>query len=187
MRKLMIGAALAVVASGVLAAPQAAAAPAGSTEVAASSTVILPAGRIPPSGRYIPPKVGSGDADFDGNGPHVEAWAQLFGIGTNQLQARIAMDAVETTSDFTHASGLSGWFLFFQAPAGQCIESVSRDMFEPISYTDTATDRDDNFPGAPGSFVSSWSFVGDTGGNEAGTRTGVVIFTPPMSVTYGPC
>jgi hypothetical protein len=94
-----------------------------------------------------PAQGGGGDAEFDGNGPAVNTWSQLFGIGTNQLQVRIAMDAIETIQDFTHASGLSGWFVIFVAPAGQCIESVSRTSLDQIADTDTDTAVDD-FPGA---------------------------------------
>ena len=176
MRKLAIGAALTAVALGVLVAPSAAAAPPGSDEVGTFVSVTIPARVIPAANRFIPPRVG-GDADFNGNGPDVLAQARLLGVGGNQLRVQIFMDAIETIADFTHARGTSASILIYAAPPGQCVRSVNRGTFEEIRYRDS-NHAADNLPGqVAGSFVSGWSFVGDTTGNEAGTETGAALST----------
>ena len=185
MRKLVIGTALIGVALGVLVAPSAAAAPAGSVGTLASVTI--PARAIPAANRFIPPKVGPGDAEYDGNGPDVFAQAFLHGIGTDRLSVQIFMDAIETIQDFTHARGFSAEFLIFVAPPGQCVRSVNLGTFDQLQYRDRTTNPD-NFPGqVAGSFVQEWSIEGDTRGNEAGTRTGAALVTFDLIVDVQPC
>jgi hypothetical protein len=185
MRKLVIGVGVITVALGVLVAPSAAAAaPAGS--VGTLAAVTIPAKVIPPAGRYIPPRVG-GDAEFDGNGPDVFAQAFLHGVGTNRLSVQIFMDAIETIQDFTHARGFSPEYLIYVAPPGQCVRSVNLGTFEQIQYRDRNTDPD-NFSGqVTGSFVQEWSLLGDTNGNEAGTRTGAALVTFDLIADVQPC
>jgi hypothetical protein len=185
MRKLMIGAGVTAVALGVLVAPSAAAAPTGS--VGTLANVTIPARAIPAANRFIPPKVGPGDAEFDGNGPDVVAQAFLHGVGTNQLSVQIFMDAIETIQDFTHARGFSPEFLIYVAPPGQCVRSVNLSTFDEIRYRDRTTNPD-NFSGQiAGSFVQEWSLEGDTRGNEAGTRTGAALVTFDLIADVQPC
>jgi hypothetical protein len=173
MRKLVIGM-LAVLLGGGVAVPTAAAEP--STDAGTLALVSIPARRVPVDGFFIPPKVGSADAEFEGHGPDITASATLL-VGSRQLRVQIFMDAIETVSDFTHAQGTSTPYLLYTAPAGQCIVSVSRGEFDEIEYIDSDHDND-IFPGqVTGSFVRTWTFVGDTAGSEAGTRTGAAVTT----------
>jgi hypothetical protein len=177
----MIVAGLAAMLVAGLAVPATAAADAGTFAL-----VSIPARRIPVDNRYIPPRI-TGDADFAGHGPDILARGTLVGVGSNRLWVQIFMDARETTSDFTRARGTSQLFLIYVAPAGQCVRSVSRGTFEEIQYRDTDHAVDD-FPGqVTNSFVRDWSFVGDTAGNEAGTRTGAALSTFTFTADVQPC
>ena len=150
------------------------------------ASVVISAKRIPVDNRYIPPRVG-GDAEFDGNGPDVFASATLVGVGTNRLRVRIFMDAIETRADFTHARGTSPDFLIYVAPPGQCVRSVSRGGYEEIRYRDTDHAVDAFVGQVTDGFVSGWSFVGDTDGSEAGTRTGAALTTFSFVADVQPC
>lgn len=184
MRKLLIGTAGALtVLLGVVAAPSAAAEPA---DAGTRALVSISAKRIPASGHYIPPRI-AGDAEFDGHGPDIFASTRLFGVGTRQLRVQLFMDATETVSDFTRARGLSSRILIYEAPAGQCVTSVSRGDYDEITYRDT-DHAEDHFAGqVSGSFVSDWWIIGDTSGDEAGTETGVAIQTFAMTANVQPC
>jgi hypothetical protein len=191
-RRAVVGLGIAAVALGVTAAPAAAEqASAGRAKPAAGPSptvaVSIPARRVPVTGFYIPPHIGTGDADFAGNGPDVLARANLTGIGTNRLSVTIFMDAIETQSDFTRARGTSPQFLIYVAPAGQCITSVNRGTFDELRYRDTDHDVDVFGGQVAGSFIQQWRVTGDTAGNEAGTRTGAAISTFTFTATVLPC
>jgi hypothetical protein len=192
-RRALIGLGVAAVALGVTAAPAAAGqASAGGAKPAAAApslavAVSIPARRIPVTGVYVPPRVGSGDADFAGHGPNLLADARLNGIGSNRLSVTIFVDATETESDFTHARGTSPQFVIYVAPTGQCIVSVNRGTFDELQYRDTDHDVDVFGGQVVGSFVQQWRAVGDTAGNEAGTRTGAAISTFTFTATVQPC
>lgn len=189
MRKLIIGIGLAAAMCGLIAAPSATAESSTSdtaSEVGPLVTVTIPARRIPVENRFIPPHVG-GDREYDGNGPDVFASGTLLGVGTNRLRVRIFMDAIETKSDFTRARGTSPEFLIYVAPPGQCVQSVSRGTYDEIRYRDNDHGVDSFDGQVAGSFVNDWSFVGDTGGDEAGTETGAALTTFTFSANVQPC
>jgi len=142
--------------------------------------------RVPPNGQFIPPHVGEGDTEFNGHGPDVDATAALGGFGTRNLTVSLCMDAIETRSDFTHASGCSGSFVIFTAPPGECVQSVSRETFDELVYRDTNVNIDVFGPQNAASFVQRWESTGDTRGEDAGVKTGVDIFTAPMIVNTAP-
>ena len=119
---------------------------------------------------FIPPKVGSGDAEFGGHGPDVFGSVTLA-PASGRVDVTIAMTARETRSDWTTASGATTT-AFFNPDPGWRVEKIVEPASSTIHYTDTTTDRDDDF-GSTGGPVSQWEFVGDTGGSEAGTRTRV--------------
>ncbi|SRR6266496_3241291 len=184
MRKLMIGIGLMAILLGVVNAPSAAAAPSGSA--GALGLVGISSKRIPASGYFIPPRV-AGDADFAGNGPDFFASTRLFGVGTGELRVQLFVDATETRSDFTRARGLSSRPLIYQAPAGQCVVSVSVGDYDELTYRDT-DHAEDVFAGqVSGSFVATWFAVGDTTGDEAGTKTGAAVQTFAMTANVQPC
>ena len=124
--------------------------------------------------------------EFNGHGPDVDATAALGGFGTRNLTVSLCMDAIETRSDFTHASGCSGSFVIFTAPPGECVQSVSRETFDELVYRDTNVNIDVFGPQNAASFVQRWESTGDTRGEDAGVKTGVDIFTAPMIVNTAP-
>jgi hypothetical protein len=180
MRKIIIVAGLAALLLG------GAAVPAASADAGTLALVSIPARRIPVDNRFIPPRVG-GDAEFNGHGPDVLARGTLTGVGTSRLSVLIFMDAIETTSDFTHVRGTSQPFLIYVAPPGQCVVSVSRGTFDELRYRDNDHGVD-TFPGqVTNSFVREWSIVGDTSGDEAGTETGAALSTFTFTANVQAC
>jgi hypothetical protein len=119
---------------------------------------------------FIPPKVGGGDAEFEGHGPEVFGSVNLTLVG-GHVDVTTAMTARETRSDWTTASGTTTT-TFFNPDPGWRVEQIVEPTSSAIHYTDTTTDQIDRF-GSTGGPVSQWEFVGDTRGNEAGTRTQV--------------
>ncbi|WP_437335984.1 hypothetical protein [Sorangium sp. So ce394] len=126
---------------------------------------------------YIPPHVG-GDADFGGHGPRVNLEVELHVFNGNEVWASVHIDAIETKSDWTRAEG-TGWFHLYTA-SSNIAEILSPTYFEH-EYTDTDHARD-LYAFSPGSLVSLLDYVGDTKGNEAGSRTGVQVFFQPITV-----
>ena len=124
---------------------------------------------------FIPPHT-RGDADFSGNGPKVDSSVVLANAG-DHVNVKISMTAVETKSDWTTASG-STTTSFYAAEPGFRIEKVVDPATSSRSYTDTNHDVD--VFGSSGGPVSSWQFVGDTGGDEAGTQTKVTVQFSPV-------
>jgi len=182
----VIGIGLAAVLFGLSTIPATAApaSPAKSAAAALLASESIPARRIPVDW-FTPPLIG-GDREFDGHGPRVFVTADLI-LASRSLRVRLSMDAIETTSDFTHAFGLSPDYLIYVPPTGQCIASVSRTTHDELTYTDTDHDVD-NFPGqVVGSFVKSYSIVGDTSGDDAGVDTRFHINTFSFTVTIRAC
>lgn len=189
-RRTVICVGLATVTLGVLATPSAAQEVKPTTAPAAgpAAVVTIPARRIPTDFRFVPPHV-AGDREFNGNGPDVFARAFLNGVVSHRrnLTVTLCMDAVETKPDRTRANGCSPEHLIYQAPLGQCIRSASRGVYDELRYRDTDHALDVFGGQVVGSFVSRWEAMGDTDGSEAGTRTGVSIFTSTFTVTTGAC
>src|SRR5262249_20644674 len=72
-------------------------------------------------------------------------------------------------SDFTESSGTKPEIIYLPPPDYR-IKSVDSPTHSHVDYIDSNHDVD-RFPGGNGP-VMSWAFVGDTDGDEAGTRTG---------------
>ena len=119
---------------------------------------------------FIPPRVGNGDAEFGGHGPSVYCSVTLINYG-DHINARINMDARETKSDWTEAEG-SNEFDIYHADPDKTIEKIVSPVAANIQYTDS--DHEDDFYGGNGC-ISSFNFVGDTDGDEAGTRSNVTV------------
>lgn len=124
---------------------------------------------------FIPPHT-RGDSDFSGNGPKVDSSVTLKSIG-DHVDVTIAMTAVETKSDWTTASG-STTTTFYAPDPGFRVEKIVDPPTSTRSYTDTNHDVD--VFGSSGGPVSQWQFVGDTGGDEAGTQTKVTVQFSPV-------
>jgi len=120
---------------------------------------------------YIPPHT-KGDSDFAGHGPHVTAQVSLSNFSSH-ITANIQMTAVETDSDYTTATGSMSKEIFAPDP-GWRVEKILGTPTANFSYTDTNT-TPDTFQIGGDSPVSTFTFVGDTDGDEAGTRTKVTV------------
>jgi hypothetical protein len=151
--------------------------------------------------RFVPPKVGGGDADYAGHGPCVDFRLALrLEDGNKTLAAHYRMHAFECDdsfmkprSDFTAAKGEEELILKVASPRGRIL-GYNVNSTKSQSYIDTNHSSDDfdyfdptsNFfdPVSP---VKKLSFVGDTAGDEAGTKTGVFITFPAMRVELETC
>lgn len=127
---------------------------------------------------YIPPHVG-GDREFKGHGPAVYLNVSLAIRNGNQIWTTITMDALETTSDWTRARGTTSYLLYSStSPISSLLGPTS---FEH-HYIDSNHDFD-RFTFVAGNLVQSLVYMGDTRGNEAGTRTGVQVYFHPITFT----
>ncbi|XXX72436.1 hypothetical protein WMF30_32795 [Sorangium sp. So ce134] len=129
------------------------------------------------TGFYVPPHVG-GDREYDGHGPSVSLQVELSVFNGNELWAAVYMDALETKSNWTRAAG-TGWYRLYTA-SRPIVEVVS-----PVDFSHTYTDTDhahDIYAFAPESLVNKLDYVGDTRGDEAGTKTGVRVYFNPITV-----
>ncbi len=120
---------------------------------------------------FQPPRT-RGDGDFSGNGPRVSVVVSL--LTTPQgISARVYMRAKETEDDWTTAEGTQDFSLFSPDP-GWRIDRVVSSQFATHAYTDGNHERDSFNLGA-GGLVKRLEYVGDTSGDEAGTRTKVDV------------
>jgi hypothetical protein len=144
--------------------------------------------------KFTPPLT-LGDREFGGNGPRVDAEANLrIDSSGRHLEAQIYMKADEVepaicppifcSFDQTTAEGASEWTRVYTAPPGLRITAITSDTQSSTSYTDEDHEDDvithidflpDIFDPIQGDLVESFTFVGDTDGDEAGTRTGVTV------------
>lgn len=127
---------------------------------------------------FVPPHT-RGDRDFDGNGPKIECMAYMD-VQPERIAVRVYMKAQEWKNarpkkDYTTAEGWSPWTVAYRAPRGCMITHVGCSLSPAhIAYVDTDHETD-WFQRSPGSFVQSFQFIGDTKGDEAGTRTMVEV------------
>ena len=131
---------------------------------------------IAPLPKFIPPHVGSGDAEFDGHGPVVQVSTAIEVRNDRELWATVTMDAKETKSDWTEAAGSRSVLIYTHPKKILSIESAASSS---ASYTDTNHD-DDVLQMAGGDLVNQFIVTGDTKGEEAGTRTGVIVTFNPI-------
>jgi hypothetical protein len=135
--------------------------------------------QVQPTAVSFFPRHTQGDRDFGGNGPHVDLEVSLM-INPNdrrELLAVVSMRAVETGGDRTTAEGWQA-FVIYRSPTP--LKAVRSHTFFNHSYRDT-NHRVDTFV-FRGGVVSRLDYVGDTRGDEAGTRTGVAIQFHPVLV-----
>ncbi|HMO34043.1 MAG TPA: hypothetical protein PKE07_13700 [Lacibacter sp.] len=154
---------------------------------------------------YVPPFKSGGDKDFHGNGPQIRVTCQLrISADRKQLQAVVYMQAKETRDNWTMAEGTQTIPVFICNPS-QTIQAVNGTTgFAQMDITVTDNNgHNDQFFLPNGSVAitraqnSNWEvvngfhhasgvelvrIVGDTDGDEAGTRTGVEIFFSPVSM-----
>ncbi|MGE3163858.1 MAG: S8 family serine peptidase [Planctomycetota bacterium] len=130
---------------------------------------------------FLPPRLGPGDADFDGHGPdlNISVTLAIGGPNSTQLVSTVFMTATEgcgDTGDGTLASGLQSFVLYTHTGP---IASI----LTPTGMVVTFCDQDhlDDRPAIPpGGLVRGLRVVGDTDGPEAGTRTSVIVDYSPI-------
>lgn len=120
---------------------------------------------------YMPPHT-RGDREYNANGPNVTARVNIYVEG-NTIKARVYMSARETKSDWTTAEG-SSVFNIYTAPSNRRIIGIVSDKETSASYTDSGH-SEDFFEKGSGELIQRFAFVGDTDGDEAGTRTRVKV------------
>lgn len=147
----------------------------------------------PGSNTFVPPRVGKGDADFSGHGPCVLFNLRLdLDLLRSRLTANFDMDAYECSDydkrkkDFTEARG-SGQIVLFQVTSpGDRILGFDLGSSSSNQYIDS-DHQDDLFTLGGTNPVEKLIFVGDTDGNEAGTRTQVTIFFRELRIQVEKC
>lgn len=157
------------------------------------------------TGFFVPPFKSGGDRDFGGNGPQMRITCQLLiSADRKQLLAVVYMQARETKDNWTMAEG-SATIPVFTCNPSQTIQQINAATgFSKMDITVTDNNgHDDQFFLANGSPAitraqnSNWQVengyqdasgvelvrvVGDTNGDEAGSRTGVELFFSSLSL-----
>jgi hypothetical protein len=124
---------------------------------------------------FVPPHT-RGDREYAGHGPDVYASVTFRNLG-DRVDAVVYMSAEEVGGDHTTAAGQKS-FTIYSAPPGKRILSIIGPDFADHRYRDDDL-HNDEFPG--GGLISSWKFVGDTGGDDVG-ETRVEAFLNPFKV-----
>jgi hypothetical protein len=140
-----------------------------------TSEIAFKTTRLDPTPKFVPSRI-RGDRDFGGHGPRVNVSASISVQNQTEIWARIWMNAKETESDWTEVLGSTNYMVYRHS---QPIEIVSG-TYSQASYTDT-DHEDDDLPLGADELVSRFVCTGDTGGDEAGTRTGVVVHFNPVT------
>jgi hypothetical protein len=128
---------------------------------------------------FVPDRLTRGDREFGGHGPRVDLEVSLrINPGdAREVQAVVTMRAEETGGDGTTVEGI-GYF-----PVYRSTSPLSR-ILTPTFFNHNYTDRnhdDDLFTFRAG-MVRGLRYIGDTRGQEAGTRTSVTIHFHEMLV-----
>lgn len=119
-----------------------------------------------------------GDSDFAGNGPKITVWVNAVNH-QKYITAFIYMKAMETEDDWTTVEGSTSDVILYRAPVGYNIKEINAQP-DSLSYTDSDLDPD-TFDRGSG-MVQRYVIVGDTEGDEAGTKTSVTINFNPVEV-----
>lgn len=133
--------------------------------------------QLPSTPKFIPPLVG-GDPDFKGHGPDVRVSARLSAHNGDELWVHLTMHAKETKKDYTEVNGSADYLLW---RSDKAILRILSDTYSEASYRDTDHDDDILTIGA-GELVREFRCVGDTSGDEAGSRTGVIATFNPVTI-----
>ncbi|RKI05294.1 hypothetical protein [Corallococcus sp. AB038B] len=142
---------------------------------------------------FVPPKV-SGDGDFAGHGPQMDINFELQIRNSNELW--IAM--VIWGSEVPGTTGVHGERFYHIATTASPIVSVSPSPCPDLNfpacgpefefhYKDTGHSQDAfGFPQVPGNtrIVQNLTCVGDTSGDEAGTKTGCSAILHDLTITF---
>jgi hypothetical protein len=119
-----------------------------------------------------------GDREYAGNGPDVTVAVALSHTQTG-VSAEVSMTAAEVGGDHTTASGSETFSLNYVPEPGWVISQILSTTESQFDYRDDDT-NDDVYPGSGP--VASYTFIGDTKGDDVG-ETGVKIeFVPNVTV-----
>ncbi len=130
---------------------------------------------IEPTPKFVPPHVG-GDRDFKGHGPIVDVSARISVENDYEIWARVWMRAIESKSDYTEVSGSTRFMIHRH---NKKIARILSDVQSATTYRDN-DHQNDYINMAAGELVKAFVVTGDTRGNEAGSRTGVVVYFNPI-------
>ena len=125
---------------------------------------------------FVPPRT-NGDAEFNGNGPDIAARVDVLKT-PSIVSARVSMSALETGGDHTTAAGFQD-FVLYRADPGEVIDDILSGTQDFFAYRDSNLTID-SFGRPSGGPVFRYEFTGDTDGDEAGTRTKVVVSFNPL-------
>jgi len=138
--------------------------------------------------RYVPPLT-AGDADFYANGPKMEASVSIsLSSDKKSLLAKVCLTASEVYNGvYTQGESRASGCMNYQIVSVSNICKIkgnpvfsNNSLYASKSYIDSTTSEYyDIFPGS--SPAQQWSFIGDTDGNEAGTRTSVQVTLAPFT------
>ncbi len=131
---------------------------------------------LEPTPKFVPPHV-SGDRDFHGNGPDINVSASISVENDTEIWARVSMDARETRSDYTVARGSTRYLIYRQ---DKKIIQILSDTHSSHSYRDNNHQNDPRTMSSR-ELVRQFIVTGDTRGNEAGSRTGVIVEFNPIT------
>lgn len=124
---------------------------------------------IPAKTRLCPPRAGSGDREFSGHGPKVQATANVSMVGLTKIRLTLTLHAIETKSDWTEARG-SWTYDVYTVPSGYKITRIVSSAVSEANYTDSNHSLDR--PAVTrGTLVNRFEIMGDTGGNDVGNCT----------------
>ena len=131
---------------------------------------------------WIPPHT-NGDRDFDGSGPRMVSHVYLKHDGT-KVFAQIYLYAQETKSNWTTAAGTSQWVEIYSVKDGYRINKIK----EATDYLNIL--RNNNIDYVDSSIddyivetvVGRAIIVGDTTGDEAGTKTKINLNLKPFNI-----
>ncbi|RKG80781.1 hypothetical protein D7W79_06985 [Corallococcus exercitus] len=142
---------------------------------------------------YVPPRT-NGDADFAGHGPRIDINFEFEVRNTNELWVGMYIWGTETGGGDTRVFG-GQWYhvattaapILSVSPAPYPISNYYIGPEFTWSYTDTGHSLDAwSFPQVPGNtrMVQNITCVGDTSGNEAGTKTGCSAILHDLTITF---
>lgn len=139
---------------------------------------------------FTPPHT-AGDRDFAGHGPTVAVNTFLTAWpGFDHVTIQILMTAEEGRPDWTSAAGRSvrrihslrqGWVI------DRLVTPDGSHLTDSLHYTDTDHGPEYFSPSDPLSFVAGYRAVGDTIGDESGTKTQVRLTTKPIRISTEHC
>lgn len=142
------------------------------TPVCTTRTVTVPLA----DDSIVPRKTGSGDNDFDGNGPRVSGRVRVD-FTADGLFTTLAMSARETQSDHTAASGTIRKKVWQPDPGFRIDQVLLAEPESKASYVDNNW-AVDSFPGGSGGPVNRFEFIGDKEGSDVGSAKMTVKYNP---------